>query len=141
MRSERSLMISMGGLLHGTLRFARASAAARLDASHQRPACEKRATLEPDGDASVLRPVIRYFALAFIFFQVATTAALATQVVLFEDATAAVLSPAELLSGAQAQPISPLVGEMAGRPEGGATEHLLIQIDAGKQSQASPMND
>ncbi|WP_281407756.1 MULTISPECIES: hypothetical protein [unclassified Mesorhizobium] len=29
--------------------------------------------------------MIRYFALAFIFFQVATTAALATQVMLFED--------------------------------------------------------
>ena len=30
--------------------------------------------------------MIRYFALAFIFFQVATTAALATQVVLFAEA-------------------------------------------------------
>jgi hypothetical protein len=30
--------------------------------------------------------VIRYFALAFIFFQVATTAALATQLVLFAEA-------------------------------------------------------
>ncbi|WP_300966925.1 hypothetical protein [Mesorhizobium sp.] len=34
-----------------------------------------------------MSPVIRYFALAFIFFQVATTAALATQVVLFEGDT------------------------------------------------------
>ncbi|MET3520332.1 MULTISPECIES: hypothetical protein [unclassified Mesorhizobium] len=31
--------------------------------------------------------MIRYFALAVIFFQVATTAALATQVVLFADNT------------------------------------------------------
>jgi hypothetical protein len=35
-----------------------------------------------------LQPVIRYVALAFIFFQVATTTALATQVVLFESETA-----------------------------------------------------
>ncbi|RWA68480.1 hypothetical protein [Mesorhizobium sp.] len=76
--------------------------------------------------------MIRYFALAFIFFQVATTAALATQLVLFEDETAAVLSSVEPVNGAQAQPISPQVGEMAGRPEGGAPEHLLIQIDSGK---------
>ncbi|MDX8466299.1 hypothetical protein RFM26_11465 [Mesorhizobium sp. VK23B] len=76
--------------------------------------------------------MIRYFALAFIFFQVATTAALATQVVLFEGNTTAALSPTEPVSGAQVQPISPLVGEMAGRPEGGATEHLLIQINSGK---------
>ncbi|MDX8480427.1 hypothetical protein RFN28_18440 [Mesorhizobium sp. VK24D] len=76
--------------------------------------------------------MIRYFALAFIFFQVATTAALATQVVLFEGDTAAALAPAESVSGAQAQPMSPLVGEMAGRPEGGATEHLLIQISSGR---------
>lgn len=73
--------------------------------------------------------MIRYFALAFIFFQVATTAALATQVVLFEDETAAVLAPVEPVSGA---PISSVVGEMAGRPEGRATEHLLIQINSGK---------
>lgn len=92
-----------------------------------------------------MQPVIRYLALAFIFFQVATTTALATQVVLFEDDAAAVAEPA---SGAQAQPITPLEGEMAGppaaaaaqllprtgRPEGRTTEHLLIQIYAGKQS-------
>ncbi|CDX19442.1 conserved exported hypothetical protein [Mesorhizobium sp. ORS 3324] len=76
--------------------------------------------------------MIRYFALAFIFFQVATTAALATQLVLFEDATAAVLSPVEPVNVVQAQPISPRVGATAGRPERGATEHLLIQIDSGK---------
>ena len=75
--------------------------------------------------------MIRYFALAFIFFQVATTAALATQVVLFEDDTAAVL-PADPMSGAQIQPISPQMGNMAGRPEGRTTERLLIQIDTGK---------
>ncbi|WP_210240031.1 hypothetical protein, partial [Mesorhizobium sp. M5C.F.Ca.ET.164.01.1.1] len=43
--------------------------------------------LEPVDHRSVLEPVIRYLALAFIFFQVATTAALATQVVLFADNT------------------------------------------------------
>ncbi|MGX5800458.1 hypothetical protein ACWGS9_04355 [Bradyrhizobium sp. Arg314] len=91
--------------------------------------------------------MIRYLALAFIFFQVATTTALATQVVLFEDETAAVALLAEPASGALAQPNSPLDGEMAGppaaaaarllqrtgRPEGRTTEHLLIQIYAGKQ--------
>lgn len=74
--------------------------------------------------------MIRYLALAFIFFQVATTTALATQVVLFEDAQIAV--PVASMGGAPpAQPISALVGEMAGRPEGDAAEHLLIQIDNG----------
>lgn len=43
--------------------------------------------LEPVAGRSVLSPVIRYIALAFIVFQVATTAALATQVVLFESDT------------------------------------------------------
>ncbi|CDX56374.1 exported hypothetical protein [Mesorhizobium plurifarium] len=73
--------------------------------------------------------MIRYLALAFIFFQVATTTALATQVVLFEDAQIAI--PVESMSGAPpAQPISALVvGEMARRED--ATEHLLIQIDNG----------
>ncbi|WP_189588169.1 hypothetical protein, partial [Mesorhizobium sp. M3A.F.Ca.ET.201.01.1.1] len=60
----------------------------------------------------------RNFALAFIFFQVATTAALATQVVLFEDSTAPAL------------PISRLAGEKVGGPAR-ATQHLLIQIDTG----------
>ncbi|RRI06015.1 hypothetical protein EH240_05680 [Mesorhizobium tamadayense] len=85
--------------------------------------------------------MIRYFALAFIFFQVATTAALATQLVLFESDTAEVPPFTEPASAALTLPISPQVGEMAGRPEGRATGHLLIQIDTGKQSQASPMND
>ncbi|MDX8513770.1 hypothetical protein [Mesorhizobium captivum] len=83
--------------------------------------------------------MIRYFALAFIFFQVATTAALATQVVLFANEAADMLPLAEPASAALTLPISPQMGEMASRPEGGATEHLLIQIDTGKQSQASPM--
>jgi hypothetical protein len=87
--------------------------------------------------------VIRYLALAFIFFQVATTTALATQVVLFESDTAQIALPVESTGGAPKQPISLIVGEMAGqpseaaaqlprrtgRPEGGATQHLLIQID------------
>ncbi|RUT95430.1 hypothetical protein EOD23_32590 [Mesorhizobium sp. USDA-HM6] len=85
--------------------------------------------------------MIRYFALAFIFFQVATTAALATQVVLFEDNGAEVLSSTEPASAVPTRPISPLAREMAGRPERGAMEHLLIQIDPGKQSQTSHMND
>ncbi|MDX8503273.1 hypothetical protein RFM99_33500 [Mesorhizobium sp. VK4C] len=83
--------------------------------------------------------MIRHFALAFIFFQVATTAALATQVVLFANEAADMPPLAEPASAAPTLPISPLVEEMSGRPEGGATEHLLIQIDTGKQSQASPM--
>lgn len=40
-----------------------------------------------------LRPVIRYFALAFIFFQVATTAALATELVLFAETGPNALPP------------------------------------------------
>jgi hypothetical protein len=47
--------------------------------------------LEPVDGQSVFTPVIRYLALAFIFFQVATTAALATQVVLFESGAVDVL--------------------------------------------------
>ncbi|WP_192256305.1 hypothetical protein [Mesorhizobium silamurunense] len=85
--------------------------------------------------------MIRYLALAFIFFQVATTAALATQVVLFAGDTAGALSLTEPVSSALAPPISPLAGETAGRPEGRQMEHLLIQIDPAKQSQASPVND
>jgi hypothetical protein len=78
--------------------------------------------------------VIRYFALAFIVLQVATTTALATQVVLFEGDTAAVVVPTEPPSGAQAQTISSAVGEPTGKPEARATEHLLIPIYTGKQS-------
>ena len=80
--------------------------------------------------------MIRYLALAFIFFQVATTTALATQVVLFESEAAQIALPVEPMGGAPTQPTSP---EMAGRPERGATEHLLIQIDSGNQP--SSMND
>jgi hypothetical protein len=80
-----------------------------------------------------LQPVIRYLALAFIFFQVATTTALATQVVLFESETAPIALPVEATGGASTQPISPLMGR--------TTEHLLIQIDSGKQLRPSPMND
>ncbi|PBB78314.1 hypothetical protein CK218_24880 [Mesorhizobium sp. WSM3879] len=93
---------------------------------------------EPVAGRSVLSPVIRYFALAFIFFQVATTAALATQVVLFEGETAAVLPLTDPASAAPTLPISAQVGEMTGRPEADATKHLLIQIYPGKQSQTSP---
>ncbi|WP_202293033.1 hypothetical protein [Mesorhizobium sp. 131-2-1] len=78
-----------------------------------------------------MEPVIRYFALAFIFFQVATTAALATQVVLFEGQTADVQS-LQLAGGASGAPTLPLVGDVASRPERGAKQHLLIQIDTGK---------
>lgn len=78
-----------------------------------------------------LEPVIRYFALAFIFFQVATTAALATQVVLFEGEIADVLS-LHLAGGASGAPTLPPVGDVASRPERGAKQHLLIQIDTGK---------
>ncbi|RAZ79976.1 hypothetical protein [Mesorhizobium atlanticum] len=77
--------------------------------------------------------MIRYLALAFIFFQVATTTALATQVVLFESETAPIALPVESTGRAPTQPISPLMGR--------ATEHLLIQIDSGKQLRPSPMND
>ncbi|RWG55295.1 MAG: hypothetical protein EOQ64_17345 [Mesorhizobium sp.] len=82
--------------------------------------------------------MIRYFALAFIFFQVATTAALATQVVLFEGETAAVLPLTDPASAASTLPVSAQVGEMTGRPEADATKHLLIQIYPGKQSQTLP---
>jgi len=84
---------------------------------------KKRRGLEPVAGPSVWRPVIRYLALAFIFFQVATTTALATQVVLFESETAPIALPVESTSGATTQPISPVIGR--------ATEHLLIQIDSG----------
>ena len=80
--------------------------------------------------------MIRYLALAFIFFQVATTTALATQVVLFESEAAQIALPVEPMGGAPTQPTS---SEVAGRPERGATEHLLIQIDSGNQP--SSMND
>lgn len=89
--------------------------------------------LEPVAGRSVLQPVIRYLALAFIFFQVATTTALATQVVLFESETAPIALPVEATGGASTQPISSLMGR--------TTEHLLIQIDSGKQLRPSPMND
>ncbi|MBZ9852116.1 hypothetical protein LB565_29495 [Mesorhizobium sp. CA14] len=78
--------------------------------------------------------MIRYLALAFIFFQVATTTALATQVVLFEDGTAHISLAAEPASGPQAQPASPQAAKSAGRPERREPEHLLIQIDSGKTS-------
>ncbi|CDX25597.1 exported hypothetical protein [Mesorhizobium sp. ORS 3359] len=74
--------------------------------------------------------MIRYLALAFIFFQVATTTALATQVVLFENETAPIALPVESTSGATTQPICPVARR--------ATEHLLIQIDSGKQLRPSP---
>ncbi|TPJ61473.1 hypothetical protein [Mesorhizobium sp. B2-7-1] len=76
--------------------------------------------------------MIRYLALAFIFFQVATTAALATQLVLFEGDPAAVALATEPASGPQAQPTSPQAGKIASRPETWESEHLLIQIDSGK---------
>ncbi|AZO15710.1 MULTISPECIES: hypothetical protein [unclassified Mesorhizobium] len=76
--------------------------------------------------------MIRYLALAFIFFQVATTTALATQVVLFEDQAAQIAVPVESTSRAATQPIS--------LPEWRATEHLLIQIDSGNSGRR-PMND
>jgi hypothetical protein len=78
--------------------------------------------------------VIRYLALAFIFFQVATTTALATQVVLFEDQTAQIAVPTEPAGGPQARPNSPQAAKIASRPETWAPEHLLIQIDSGKAS-------
>lgn len=78
--------------------------------------------------------MIRYLALAFIFFQVATTTALATQVVLFEDQTTQILVPTEPASGPQAQPASPQAGKIANRPETRAPEHLVIQIDSGMTS-------
>ena len=70
--------------------------------------------------------MIRYLALAFIFFQVATTTALATQVVLFES------EAVEPMAMALAPPISPLMTEMAGRTDGAAAVHLLIHIDNAK---------
>ncbi|AZO06294.1 hypothetical protein EOA27_31445 [Mesorhizobium sp. M2A.F.Ca.ET.037.01.1.1] len=76
--------------------------------------------------------MIRYLALAFIFFQVATTTALATQVVLFESETAPIALPVESTSGAPTQPISPVVRR--------ATEHLLIQIESGNSGRR-PLND
>jgi len=88
-----------------------------------------------------LQPVIRYLALAFIVFQVATTTALATQVVLFGGESEDALSSTGPANAAPTQPTSPPVGEMAGRPEGRAAEHLVIQIDTGRQSQVSPVND
>ncbi|WP_201414501.1 hypothetical protein [Mesorhizobium sp. J8] len=71
--------------------------------------------------------MIRYLALAFIFCQVATTTALATQVVLFEDQTA----QTAVAGVPQAQPTSPQMGKIAIRPEMREPEHLLIQIDSG----------
>ncbi|CDX41138.1 hypothetical protein MPLSOD_40704 [Mesorhizobium sp. SOD10] len=87
--------------------------------------------LEPVAGRSVWRPVIRYLALAFIFFQVATTTALATQVVLFEDQAARIAAPSEPASGPEAQPSSPQAPKIANRPETREPEHLLIQIDCG----------
>ncbi|MBZ9840872.1 hypothetical protein [Mesorhizobium sp. CA5] len=78
--------------------------------------------------------MIRYLALAFIFFQVATTTALATQVVLFEDETAHIALAAEPASGLQGQPTSPQAAKIANRLETREPEHLLIQIDSGKSS-------
>ncbi|MBZ9821531.1 hypothetical protein [Mesorhizobium sp. CA4] len=78
--------------------------------------------------------MIRYLALAFIFFQVATTTALATQVVLFEDGTARVALAAEPARGPQAQPASAQAAKSASRLETREPEHLLIQIDSGKTS-------
>ncbi|MBZ9761405.1 hypothetical protein LB553_11010 [Mesorhizobium sp. CA8] len=78
--------------------------------------------------------MIRYLALAFIFFQVATTTALATQVVLFEDGTAHIALAAEPASGPQAQPASSQAAKVASRLETREPEHLLIQIDSGKTS-------
>ncbi len=80
-------MISISGFCTGDRRFARASN--RI--SPARTGREKPAGLEPVDGQSVFTPVIRYLALAFIFFQVATTAALATQVVLFESGAVDVL--------------------------------------------------
>ncbi|MDX8526949.1 hypothetical protein RFM68_20820 [Mesorhizobium sp. MSK_1335] len=85
--------------------------------------------------------MIRYLALAFIFFQVATTTALATQVVLFEDRTADVLSLTGPASAALTPPISPFVRETGAKPDKPSPEHLLIQIYAGKPSQAPSLND
>ena len=91
---------------------------------------QKSATeLEPVAGRSVWRPVIRYLALAFIFVQVATTTALATQVVLFEDQTARIAVPTEPASGPQAR--SPQAPKIANRPETREPEHLLIQIGSG----------
>jgi hypothetical protein len=66
--------------------------------------------------------VIRYLALAFIFFQVATTTALATQVVLFESEAVEPMAMA----------LAPPMTEMAGRTDGAAAVHLLIHIDNAK---------
>ncbi|TIS64122.1 MAG: hypothetical protein E5W93_02840 [Mesorhizobium sp.] len=133
-------MISMAGLLHGTSALRKSQALDEARRVRPRTIQQKSPTdWNQFAGRNVLGPVIRYFALAFIFFQVATTAALATQVVLFAGEAADMLPLAEPASAALTLPISPQVGEMAGRPEGGATEHLLIHIDPGKQSQASPM--
>ncbi len=78
--------------------------------------------------------MIRYLALAFIFFQVATTTALATQVVLFESEAPQIALPVEAMGGAQAQPTSSQAGKIASRPETREPEHLLIQIDSGRTS-------
>ncbi|AZO58733.1 hypothetical protein EJ078_05010 [Mesorhizobium sp. M1A.F.Ca.IN.022.06.1.1] len=81
--------------------------------------------------------MIRYFALAFIFFQVATTAALATQVVLFEGETAAVLPLTDPASAAPTLPSPPKWGDdrqaRGGRDETPADPNL-----SWKQSQTSP---
>ncbi|RWD54319.1 MAG: hypothetical protein EOS36_28825 [Mesorhizobium sp.] len=132
-------MMSMAGLLHGTSRFARGRPRIGLAARDRDHSAEKPDELEPVASPSVLGPVIRYLALAFIFFQVATTAALATQVVLFAGDAAGALSSTEPASASLTPSISPLVAETAGRPEARQMEHLLIQIDPGEQ--ASPVND
>ncbi|RWL83363.1 MAG: hypothetical protein EOR68_12305 [Mesorhizobium sp.] len=115
-------MISISGLLHGTSALRKSQ---RLDEGSHGPVVESRTDWNQFAGRSVLQPVIRYLALAFIFFQVATTTALATQVVLFESDTAPIALPIEATGGAPTQPISPVVRR--------ATEHLLIQIDSGKQ--------
>lgn len=80
-------MISMGGLLHGTSALRKSQALHEARCARPRTIQQSTTGLEPVAGQSVLSPVIRYIALAFIFFQVATTAALATQVVLFESDT------------------------------------------------------
>ncbi|RVD55883.1 hypothetical protein EN828_22720 [Mesorhizobium sp. M2D.F.Ca.ET.185.01.1.1] len=116
----------MSGLLHGTSALRKSQPWMGL--MRDRTIRQKRPDgLEPVDHRSVLEPVIRYLALAFIFFQVATTTALATQVVLFEGDAVALAEP--LATGEQAQPTSP---RAASRMETRAPEHLLIQIDTAK---------
>lgn len=119
------------GLLHGRSALRKSQ---RPDEACRAPRAfnKKPDGLEPVAGQSVGKPVIRYLALAFIFFQVATTTALATQVVLFESETAPIALPVESTSGAPTQPISPVVRR--------ATEHLLIQIESGNSGRR-PLND